>query len=106
MWVRRGLVEVAWTLTEVLFACPALTATHYNERMSIKLPPPGEVTPESLYLNRREWLKNAGLFTATSAGLGGGLVWLTSGGAPKAVRAAAPAMVQAGAGPELKVSQK
>ena len=43
-------------------------------------PPASEVTPESLYLRRREFLKNAVLFTATSAGVGGSLLWLTKGG--------------------------
>ncbi|MBF5042217.1 protein-methionine-sulfoxide reductase catalytic subunit MsrP [Aggregicoccus sp. 17bor-14] len=36
-------------------------------------PPSSEHTPERLYLRRREFLKNAGLFTATAAGVGGAL---------------------------------
>ncbi|MCY1035148.1 protein-methionine-sulfoxide reductase catalytic subunit MsrP [Corallococcus sp. BB11-1] len=47
--------------------------------MRDKLPPepPGsEVTPEKLYLRRRELLKNAGLFAGTAAVVGGGLYLL------------------------------
>ena len=42
--------------------------------------PPSEITPEALYLRRREFIRNAALFTATSAGVGGGLLWLMQGG--------------------------
>jgi sulfoxide reductase catalytic subunit YedY len=42
-----------------------------------KEPPAREVTPRELYLKRREWLKNAGLFVGTSLGLGGALDLLT-----------------------------
>jgi sulfoxide reductase catalytic subunit YedY len=44
-----------------------------------KPPPSSEVTPEPLYLRRREFLKNAALFTATAAGVGGSLLALTRG---------------------------
>jgi methionine sulfoxide reductase catalytic subunit len=44
-----------------------------------KEPPTAEITPEVLYLRRREFIKNAALFTGTAAGLGGGLLWLTRG---------------------------
>ncbi|GMU09420.1 MULTISPECIES: protein-methionine-sulfoxide reductase catalytic subunit MsrP [Corallococcus] len=47
--------------------------------MRDKLPPepPGsEVTPEKLYLRRREFIKNAGLFAGTAAVVGGGLYLL------------------------------
>lgn len=47
--------------------------------MRDKLPPgpPGsEVTPEHLYLRRREFIKNAGLFAGTAAVVGGGLYLL------------------------------
>jgi sulfoxide reductase catalytic subunit YedY len=47
-----------------------------------KEPPSSEITPEGLYLRRREFLQNAGLFTATAAGIGAGLLWLTRGAAP------------------------
>lgn len=40
-------------------------------------PPASEITPEPLYLKRREFMKNAALFAGTTAALGGGLVWLT-----------------------------
>src|SRR5512135_3395978 len=43
-------------------------------------PPASEITPESLYLRRREFIRNALLFTATSAGIAGSLAWLTQGG--------------------------
>ena len=39
-------------------------------------PGSAEVTPEGLYMRRREWLKNAGLTLATAAGVGGGLLTL------------------------------
>jgi sulfoxide reductase catalytic subunit YedY len=38
-----------------------------------------QVTPESLYLRRREFIQNAALFAATSSAIGGGLLWLTHG---------------------------
>src|SRR5258707_598746 len=42
-----------------------------------KLPnePSPEVTPEAHYLRRREFIKNAVLFTGTTAAVGGGLLW-------------------------------
>jgi sulfoxide reductase catalytic subunit YedY len=43
-------------------------------------PPASEITPERLYANRREFLKNAGLFAATAGGLGGGLLALIGSG--------------------------
>ena len=42
-------------------------------------PPASDVTPEPVYLRRREFVRNAALFTATSAGVGGSLLWLMSG---------------------------
>ena len=39
-------------------------------------PPASEITAEPLYLRRRELLKNAAAFTATSAAVGGGLLAL------------------------------
>ena len=44
-----------------------------------KSPPRSEITPEPLYLRRREFIKNAALFTATSTAVGGGLLWLMDG---------------------------
>lgn len=38
-----------------------------------KEPPSSEITPEDLYRGRREFLKNAALFTGTAAAMGGGL---------------------------------
>ncbi|WP_437276282.1 protein-methionine-sulfoxide reductase catalytic subunit MsrP [Sorangium sp. So ce375] len=46
-----------------------------------KEPPAGEITPPALYLRRREFLKNAALFTGTASAIGGGLVGLTGGAA-------------------------
>lgn len=42
-------------------------------------PSSSEITPESLYLRRREFLRNAAFFAATSSAVGGGLLWLTGG---------------------------
>jgi sulfoxide reductase catalytic subunit YedY len=42
--------------------------------------PPSEITPEAVFLRRRELLRDAGLFAATSAVFGGGLVALTGSG--------------------------
>jgi sulfoxide reductase catalytic subunit YedY len=39
-------------------------------------PPSSEITPESLYLRRREFLKNSVLTLGTAAVFGSGLVWL------------------------------
>ena len=41
--------------------------------------PSSEITPESLYLRRREFLKNGALFTATAGGVGATLLWLMRG---------------------------
>lgn len=49
-------------------------------------PPASEVTPEALYQRRREFIKNAALFTGTTAAIGGGLLWLTGSGAPEQAR--------------------
>ncbi len=43
------------------------------------IPPSSEITPETLYLRRREFLRNAALFTATAATVGGSLRFLTRG---------------------------
>jgi methionine sulfoxide reductase catalytic subunit len=40
----------------------------------------GEITPQPLYLRRREFLKKAGLGALTAGATGAGLVWLTQGG--------------------------
>lgn len=45
-----------------------------------KEPPPSEITPEKLYLRRRELIQNAALFTATALGVGGGVLALVGGG--------------------------
>ncbi len=45
-----------------------------------KEPPSSEVTPEGVYDKRRDFLKQAALYTAVSVGMGGGLYALTSKG--------------------------
>jgi sulfoxide reductase catalytic subunit YedY len=56
-----------------------------------------DVTPEPLYKSRREFVKNALLFTGVAAGLGAGLLKLT-GGASR--RSTAPSRSGMGAGPD------
>jgi sulfoxide reductase catalytic subunit YedY len=46
----------------------------------LKEPSGSEITPPELYATRRQFLKKAGLFTATAAAWGGGLVALSSRG--------------------------
>src|SRR5262252_4663424 len=65
-------------------------------------PPPSEVTPEPLYLRRREFLKSAGLGVLTAAATGAGLVALTEGG-PGLARAAGGKGSPAPEPPPLKV---
>ncbi|MBU8900423.1 protein-methionine-sulfoxide reductase catalytic subunit MsrP [Corallococcus sp. H22C18031201] len=45
-------------------------------------PPASEVTPEKLYLRRRDFIRNVALFTGTAVGVGGGLYWLGARQAP------------------------
>src|ERR1700746_1131695 len=42
-------------------------------------PASSEVTPEKLYLRRREFIRNSLLFSVTSTSLGGTLLWLMKG---------------------------
>ena len=42
-----------------------------------KTPSASEITPEAVARDRRAFLKSSLLFTATAAGVGGGLLWLT-----------------------------
>jgi sulfoxide reductase catalytic subunit YedY len=56
--------------------------------------PPSEITPEALYLRRREWIKNGALTLATAAGVGGSLLALIGdGGRPRSGQRTAPAPV-------------
>ncbi len=66
-------------------------------------PPTSEITPEALYLRRREFLRSTALFTATSAGVGGSLLWLMGGGRAES-KAVEPATGGAGA-PELTIAR-
>jgi sulfoxide reductase catalytic subunit YedY len=50
-----------------------------------------EITPEELYLRRREFLRNAALFGATASAVGGGLLALTGGLSTPAPEEDAPA---------------
>ena len=45
-----------------------------------KPPRSGEITPEPLYLRRREFIKNSLLVAATGTGVGAGVLWLMKGG--------------------------
>ena len=45
-------------------------------------PPSSEITPEQLYLNRREFIKNAALTLGTAGVVGGSLLWLVGQGPP------------------------
>src|SRR5829696_6688124 len=62
-----------------------------------KEPPDSEITPEAMYLRRREFIKNAALFTGATVGIGGGLLWLTRGG-PAGEGAKGPGTRGAGGG--------
>ncbi len=69
-------------------------------------PKSSEVTPEQTYLKRRELLRNAALFTATSAGVGASLLWLTRGGRADAPVAAVAGPDAGAASAELTVAQR
>jgi methionine sulfoxide reductase catalytic subunit len=45
----------------------------------VKEPPSSEITPEQIYLRRREFMRNAGRTALTAAGVATGLAWLTGG---------------------------
>jgi sulfoxide reductase catalytic subunit YedY len=67
-------------------------------------PASSEITAEKLYANRREFLKNAGLFAATATGLGGGLLALIGSGRtgkPKTLAQAPSALPVASAAPSI-----
>src|SRR5688572_32622072 len=49
---------------------------------SASQPPGSEITPESLYLRRREFIKNGVLAAGTAAVVGSGLLWLIGNGPP------------------------
>jgi sulfoxide reductase catalytic subunit YedY len=51
--------------------------------MTPKKPTHADVTPESLYVNRREFLRNAAFFVGVAGGLGGGLLALVGGGSKR-----------------------
>ena len=43
------------------------------------IPSTSEITPETVYLRRREFIKSSLLFAATSSGVGSTLLWLMRG---------------------------
>jgi len=45
-------------------------------------PPSSEITSESAYLGRREFLKNGALMAGTAVAVGSGLLWLVGAGPP------------------------
>lgn len=57
-------------------------------------PPSNEITPESLYLSRREFIKNGALMLGTAAAMGSGLSWLV-GQAPPPDQPEPPSLVEA-----------
>jgi sulfoxide reductase catalytic subunit YedY len=64
-----------------------------------------EITPESLYLRRREFLKNAALFVGTTSVVGGALLWLANTGRPDASDpASSPSKPAAGSPQELSAA--
>ena len=72
-----------------------------------KPPPASEITPETLYLRRREFMRNAVLSTATAAGVGGGLLWLMGGQrAGKKKTAPGPADQETVAGADLSIARR
>jgi methionine sulfoxide reductase catalytic subunit len=58
-------------------------------------PASSEITPERVYLNRRELIRNAALFLGTAGAVGGGLLYLTGGGQPRSDPGSAPAVGEA-----------
>jgi len=71
-----------------------------------KPPLSGEITPETLYLRRREFIRNALLFIATSAGVGGSLLWLTQGRRASERRSRSSAANPAAASPTLTIAER
>jgi methionine sulfoxide reductase catalytic subunit len=65
-------------------------------------PASSEITLESLYLRRREFIKNGALAAGTAALVGGGLLWLV-GGAPPPDAPEEPPLAE-GVAPELAVA--
>src|SRR5690349_15668703 len=57
---------------------------------SASQPPSHEITPESLFLRRREFLKNGALAAGTAFAVGSGLLWLVGAAPPPDVPEEAP----------------
>lgn len=55
-----------------------------------KEPPSSEITPQALYLSRREFIRNGALTLGTAAVTGGSLLWLVGKGPPPDQPAEAP----------------
>jgi sulfoxide reductase catalytic subunit YedY len=60
-----------------------------------KPPRSSEITPEGVYLRRREFVRSAFLFAATAGSVGGGLLWLVKGGraSPRESQESGPLLV-------------
>ncbi len=67
--------------------------------------PSSEITPEGLWLRRRELVKSAALFTATAGGLGGSLLWLMGGRRAGGKKRAAGVRGAAAPTPELAATR-
>ena len=64
-------------------------------------PPPSEITPEGLYLRRRELMRNALLLGATATTVGGSLLWLMNG-----IRADPRDAAEQPAGQDLAIAER
>ena len=71
---------------------------------TVKAPPTSEITPESAYTDRRRFIKDAALFAATAAGVGGSLLWATHTWRSRPPAAAATPRSPAAADGELTFS--
>ena len=77
--------------------------------MKPKEPPSSEITPQSLYVRRREFIKSTGLFLGSATLVGSGLLMLTGAGKPKIKPAEASPLslsLDSGTAPGLTVAQK
>jgi sulfoxide reductase catalytic subunit YedY len=73
-------------------------------------PPATEITPEPLYLRRREFVRQGALFVGTAAAFGGAVTWLTGAGRgappPDASEATASADAPPSAASELRLAPR
>src|SRR5581483_2947768 len=83
---------------------PSPTETGTSRRGPMPIPS-SEITPEGLWLRRRELVKSAALFTATAGGLGGSLLWLMGGRRAGGKKRAAGVRGAAAPTPELAATR-